>query len=620
MVLIPATGLLLVVAACTSVVLAYRREATNARAHLALTRIEVQLNRLQGLPWLADSRGASPLATGLALAAGEHSVQLRVAGLLRSDPPASLASVPAGLAANFATLGPSVSSPGAPARAAAQTRTLEAVTRRLDMADAVYAHRAVTERWLARGSFLGAIAGLFAGFLFYFRRSERTRARLSAEATTDSLTGLANRSAFVSRVASLEQEPAPAAVVFVDLDEFKDVNDVFGHGGGDAVLREVAARLRRHTRAGDVCARLGGDEFAVLLAGADRGAALASAQRIAAALREPVAVEGGVARISASIGVASAAEIGFETLVHWADMAMYAAKDAGPGMIEVFEPGLLAGEASRVGFEQQLAAAADADELVVHYQPILALADGGCDGVEALVRWRHPERGLLQPGEFVATAERTGAIVDIGAHVLRTACADVAALQRSTDRLLAAYVNVSGRQLADPRFGEVVSRALSASGLPAPQLVLELTEGALLHSAGVADRLAELAEQGVRIALDDFGTGYASLTTLRSLPLDAVKIDRSFVARATESRADEAVVAAIVTMAGHLGLRTIAEGVERPEEQLLLARVGAGSVQGFLHARPAALDDLRAWLVGAGLEAGGRRPARAPDLAPGFSV
>jgi diguanylate cyclase (GGDEF)-like protein len=422
---------------------------------------------------------------------------------------------------------------------------------------------------------------------------------LTVQATVDTLTGLANRTAFNTALsAALEDEASPnTTVLFVDLDNFKDVNDVFGHAAGDDLLREVSARLRLATRLEDVCARLGGDEFAVMLRGAGGAEAEDVAQRIVQAIAAISQIGGGAARVGASVGVATATgKIDLEKLIHRADVAMYAAKAKGKSRIQVFEPGLFQGDSPRVTFERQLSAAADNGELIVHYQPVLSLPDQRCTSVEALVRWRHPEQGLLYPDSFIETAERIGAIRDIGAHVLRRSCADTADWRDAhPSSPLAVHVNVSALQLDDERFIDSVMRCLDDYALAPEQLVLEITESLVISSLLAIDRLNALAAHGVTIAIDDFGTGYSALTTLRTLPAQIVKIDQSFVAGCTKNPQDRAVIEAVVKMAAQMGMRTIAEGVENLEQQRFLEGIGADAVQGYLYLKPTTAEEFGTW-------------------------
>ncbi len=433
---------------------------------------------------------------------------------------------------------------------------------------------------------------------------------LSEQATRDSLTGLANgmsfNAALSATVAATVAAKAAAkavsetSVLYLDLDDFKDVNDVFGHGAGDTVLGEVAARLREATRPQDLCARLGGDEFVVLLRDTGCGVAAKVAQRIVDLVAAPVQVVGGVAHVGASVGVATAkGEISVEQLIHRADVAMYAAKAGGKGRIQIFETGLLRSDTAEVSCERQLAAAARNGELVVHYQPVLSLPDLRCTAVEALVRWQHPQRGLLFPTDFIEVAERTGAIRSIGAHVLRRACADAVTWRDDHPSApLAVHVNVSALQLDDEQFVASVLGCLRDFALPAKALVLEVTETVVISSPAAIAQLNALAAHGIVIAIDDFGTGYSALTTLRSLPVQIVKIDKSFVAGSTENAEDGAVTEAVVSLATKMGLQTIAEGVETLDQQRFLERIGADGVQGDLYLRPATAEVFGSWLSG----------------------
>jgi diguanylate cyclase (GGDEF)-like protein len=455
-------------------------------------------------------------------------------------------------------------------------------------------------------------------------RNSDAHQQLIAQAKSDPLTGLDNRASFNAKLGaelakltkhSPRAETGETAdsglhVLFLDLDDFKDVNDQLGHRAGDTVLTAVAGRLRSCTRPQDVCARLGGDEFAVVLAGTSAAAAAAIGQRMVSCLAAPITVDGKPVRVGASVGVASAdTQTGLDELVHQADVAMYAAKASGKGRVRSFTAGLLQGETSLESLERQLARAADSGELVVHYQPVVSLADLRCTGAEALVRWQHPERGLLLPDAFVALAESSGAILGMGAYVMLRACTDAMSWPEARPgEPMSVQVNVSARELESDSFVDSVLRCLADSGLPADRLVLELTETVMLESVAAVERLKTLAAHGIHIAIDDFGTGYASLSTLRMLPITVVKLDGSFVAGALSNPVDRSVVEAIVQMSAKLGISTIAEGVERPDQQELLTSIGADSAQGHLYCPALPVERLLEWLARAdvGLTSGSR--------------
>jgi len=467
-------------------------------------------------------------------------------------------------------------------------------------------HQEHGRAWLILGSprsvpaeAVGAVESL-ANQLTLALRSSEVHQVLSAQATLDSLTGLANRMSFNAAVSTAIDTAAAGetSVLFIDLDNFKDVNDVFGHGAGDNLLRKVAARLREATRQVDLCARLGGDEFAVLLRETSSEAAAKVAQRIVTSLAAPIQIGGGDAYLGASVGVATArGVIDLEQLIHHADVAMYAAKTNGKGRIQIFDTGLLRADPDQMSFERQLSAAARNGELVVRYQPVLSLPDLRCMAVEALVRWQHPQRGLLYPADFIEIAERTGAIGSIGAHVLRRACADAATWRDAHPSLpLAIHVNISAQQLDDEHLIDSVLGCLRDFNLPAKQLVLELTETVVGSSPAAISQLNALAAHGIVIAIDHLGTGCSALTTLGSLPVQIVKIDKSYVVGSTENAEDLAMTEATITMATKMGLQTIAEGVETLDQQRLLERVGADGVQGYLYLRPTNAENFGTWL------------------------
>ncbi|MEC5152129.1 EAL domain-containing protein [Cryobacterium sp. GrIS_2_6] len=448
-------------------------------------------------------------------------------------------------------------------------------------------------------------------------RNSTVQEELTVQVSSDPLTGLDNRASFMTKLTAILSSSTDAGgvhILFLDLDDFKDVNDLLGHRAGNELLIEVAERMRANTGPKAVCARLGGAEFTVVLAGVEDSGALSIATALGRSIAEPVLLEGNTAQVGVSIGIATAAAgIEIEELVHQADVAMYAAKANGKNRVQVFEPGLLRVDNPRVTFEWQLAAAAAADELVVHYQPILDLPGLQCTAVEALVRWQHPERGLLFPGDFIDIAERTGAIIGIGAFVMRRACLDAAAWRTANPGFpLAVHVNVSAHELDREGFVDSIIGCLADTGTLAKDLIIELTETVVLDSPAAIGRLRAIGALGVGIAIDDFGTGYASLTSLRALPVDIVKIDMSFVAGAVSNPFDRSVIEAIVRLCAQLGVATVAEGVERLDQQRLLEALGTGGVQGYRYSRPLAAADLIGWLEanraatgGAGTDVGG---------------
>ena len=424
---------------------------------------------------------------------------------------------------------------------------------------------------------------------------------LTEQATRDTLTSLCNRASFLTTLSGSLGADAegPTSVLFIDLDDFKRVNDHFGHQAGDVVLQEVARRLRSAAGPSAECGRIGGDEFAVLLPGAAAEDAVATARRIAAALAGATHPDGSPMHIGACVGIATSdGDAGAEELVHRADLAMYVAKSAGRGQISSYDCTLPRRDGDQAAFEWRLGGAARAGELVVHYQPVLSLPDHRCTAVEALVRWQHPDRGLLPPSLVIDIAERTGAIRSIGAAVLRQAVQDTARWHRELPgQPLAVHVNVAVVQLEDDDLLAQVSDALEEFSVDPRSLVIEVTESLAISSPDAVRRLHTLAERGVVLAIDDFGTGYSALQTLCTLPIQIVKIDRSFVDGSTHNPEDRAVTEAIVQMARRLGLRTVAEGVERPEQEAFLESIGATGAQGYLYRKPGTADELSGWLA-----------------------
>jgi len=478
----------------------------------------------------------------------------------------------------------------------------------LQMPDSPQAHLLLgAEPEVPRGAVLAARSML--SQVTMALRTSAAHHRLRNQAHTDPLTGLANRAAFSAAMAEALVTPGTETwVLFLDLDDFKAVNDTLGHLAGDRLLAHFGSQLTGTVRAEDLCARLGGDEFAVLLRGATEADARRIGQRVVELISTPVELAEGLAQIGASVGAAFVRPGTSETsVVHQADVAMYAAKAAGKNRVQFFSPALLQVD-DRAAAEAELRAAVEHGELQLAYQPVLSAADGRCTAVEALVRWAHPTRGLLTPAAFLDLAEETGAIIALGEHVLRSACRDAAGWHDPAAPVTV-HVNVSPIQLAHPHFVELVRGSLADAELAADRLVIEVTESTVLDSPAVSATLDELVTLGVGIALDDFGTGYAALTTLRSLPIDIVKIDRSFVAGALSQDADQAVVEAIVQMAARLGLETVAEGVESVEQQAFLTAAGITALQGYLYLAPAPLASFTAWLADNRRRTGALAPA-----------
>ncbi len=413
---------------------------------------------------------------------------------------------------------------------------------------------------------------------------------------TDSLTGLANRAQLRAHLARALARACRGggrvAVLLLDLNGFKQINDTLGHETGDDVLVGFADVLRACMRGGDTAGRLGGDEFAMVLEQVHGPEdAVAAARRILARLSAPIMVDGHALHVRSSIGVALSGDGADEPneLLHRADMAMYAAKRRGAHGFEVYGRTPDDRELARAHLETGLRLALDRDELVLHYQPIVALHDGRITGVEALVRWQHPSRGLVLPGEFIPVAEETGMIRELGAWVLEHACRQVHAWQERfpRSRPLQLGVNLSPRQMQDPNLVEEVAAVLRHTGLDPRTLVLELTESVLMHDTDDAvAKLAALKQLGIRIAIDDFGTGYSSLGYLTRLPVDILKIDRCFVAELGTSSEGSVVAEAVVRLSQALHLETVAEGVEAADQAEGLRALGCSLGQGYYFARP----------------------------------
>jgi diguanylate cyclase (GGDEF)-like protein/PAS domain S-box-containing protein len=417
----------------------------------------------------------------------------------------------------------------------------------------------------------------------------------------DPLTLLANRNLFRDRVQhalTLSQfGQSSVAVMFLDLDNFKNINDSLGHDAGDCVLQAVAQRIVQTTRSSDTVARLGGDEFAVLLEGI---ATVAEVGRLADALIDtldlPFTLDGMEVRVAASIGVAfSTPDTGAEALLSNADIAMYHAKAAGKNRHVTFQPQMQDMLQERLRLEADIGRALAHEEFFLEYQPIIDLGTKSLLGVEALVRWRHPEAGILMPGRFIQVAEECGQIVKLGRWVLKQACREVCAWRRSIagGSGLRLAVNISGRHLQHGELVDDVAQALHESGFEAGNLVIELTESTTMYNTDAnLERFQRLKALGVKLALDDFGTGYSSLSYLHRFPIDILKIDRSFVSRLTNSDNGPELARAVITLGETLGLDTVAEGIEHEPQVAALLALGCVAGQGFLFARAGSLEEL----------------------------
>jgi diguanylate cyclase (GGDEF)-like protein len=435
--------------------------------------------------------------------------------------------------------------------------------------------------------------------------SELATVEMEHLAYHDALTGLPNRPLFMDRlilsVAQAGRSNQKLAVFFLDLDRFKDINDSLGHSMGDGLLKSVAERIRRCIREGDTVARFGGDEFTLLIPKIDHvDDAAKIAQKILETLKIPFSISDHELFVTTSIGISIYPNDGGdpETLVRNADTAMYRAKDQGRDNYQLYAPAMNARALERLALENMLRKAISHRELVLFYQPIADMQTKTIVGVEALIRWKHPELGLLSPAHFISVAETSGLIIPIGDWVLRTACRQTKVWQKRIDSELTVAVNLSARQFQQPNLTEIISEVLEETGLDARSLELEITESnAMQNAENTIYTLRELKALGVRIAMDDFGTGYSSLNYLKRFPIDTLKLDQSFVREITTDPTDAAIATAVIAMAHSLDLRVIGEGVETEEQFAFLHKQKCDYIQGYLFSPPLAVENLEAYLI-----------------------
>jgi len=421
----------------------------------------------------------------------------------------------------------------------------------------------------------------------------------------DPLTGIPNRLLFVDRIqqsaAENERAGGKMAVLVADIDRLRRINERFGHSNGDDLLRRVVERIQSCLRRHETLARTGDDEFGIVLTGFREEIDPARvAERVLAGLAQPIPIHGHPCVVTASIGIAVFPQDGTDAdqLVASADAALYEAKRKGGSHYAFCRRELRAAAIDRLDLENELRQALAEDQLVTFYQPKVDVASRRIHGAEALVRWRHPERGLVPPGEFIPVAEEAGLIGPLGEWVLEAACRQGARWQARGAPTLPVCVNVSGRQFEEDAFAAKVVATLEATGLDPHLLEIEVTESTLMANLGrVREMLESLSELGVRVAIDDFGTGYSSLAVLRDLPVDCIKIDRSFVRYVTEREVDARLVESIEMLARSIGIETVAEGVETPEQAEFLASIGCDQLQGFLFSQPLPAEDLEPLLA-----------------------
>lgn len=455
-----------------------------------------------------------------------------------------------------------------------------------------------------------------ANISFALENFERIEAKVKADqelaylATHDSLTGLLNRAAFAQTlgesIALARTRSEQVALLVIDLDRFTSINESLGHAEGDTLLREMAQRLGQMAEQGRSVGRLGGDEFGIIIptVGSDSGI-MSLAREVQALIMRPLRLGGFDFRLTASIGVAVFPEHGKDenALLHSADVALHIAKEGGISGLSMVSERPNRRPLEQLALEAHLGRAVEQNELRVHYQPKIDLVTGRIASVEALVRWQHPDLGLVPPAQFIPLAEQTGLIVPIGAWVLHTACEQVMLWQRAGLAPIRVAVNLSPLQLKSEDLLAMIDRTLQSTGLDPRLLELEITESAVMDEPEVAqERLEEISSRGIRIAMDDFGIGYSSMSLLKLFPVDTLKVDRSFVRDLVTDRDDRAIIVAIIAMAKAVGIRIVAEGVETEEQLAFLRKEGCDEVQGFLFSRPLPVEQLMAVFDSVGLE------------------
>lgn len=445
--------------------------------------------------------------------------------------------------------------------------------------------------------------GCFSAFIRDLSKRDEAAARIHHLSHFDTLTGLPNRALFADRMtqalAHAQSVYSPLALIFLDLDHFKNINDNLGHRIGDLLLIELTQRLQTVITPEDTISRLGGDDFILLLSRADAEAVAHVAEKLLELVPRPVQIESHELVVTPSMGIAMYPLDGsdFETLLRKADTAANWAKQEGRNTYRFFASEMQARSARVLQLETALRRALEREELLLHYQPQVCLKTGAVVGVEALIRWRHPEHGLISPAEFIPIAESSGLILPIGKWVLQTAVAQLKAWQDQGLPVPQVAVNLSAIQFRQPNLPAVVEQILVASGLPADCLELELTESVMMDDPATAiDMMDALHARGIKISIDDFGTGYSSLNYLKRLRIDKLKIDQSFVRDLTIDADDEAIVQVIINLADTLKFNTIAEGVETAAQLDALRGYGCNEVQGYLLSRPLPADDLAAWV------------------------